>query len=267
MAPSIPDRWIPYKACGDIIEGTRIICFKVPLRRRVQAKFASKDIWDIKALLKKIPKLRAVIDLTNTARYYDAHELKSAGILHTKILMPGRIIPPEDKVTQFMNAVDKSLKVDKDSLVGVHCTHGLNRTGYMVCRYMRDRLGIPAKEAIKRFETARGYKIERENYIADLLGKPPPPPDVGRDTVVKPIFNRNIHTSYYFSPLNDYNDEAEHQRESSKRRFGNQSSYRNDRNYNTNRREEPSIKRLKNNRQSDSSSKMSTYQYDYTYDY
>lgn len=34
-------------------------------------------------------------------------------------------------------------------LIGVHCTHGLNRTGYMVCRYMRDRLGIPAKDAIK----------------------------------------------------------------------------------------------------------------------
>ncbi|XP_045769379.1 RNA/RNP complex-1-interacting phosphatase-like [Maniola jurtina] len=263
MAPSIPDRWIPYKACGDIIEGTRIICFKVPLRRIVQAKVAPKDIWDIKTLLKKIPKLRAVIDLTNTARYYDARELKSAGILHTKILMPGRIIPPEDKVTQFMNAVDKSLKVGEDSLVGVHCTHGLNRTGYMVCRYMRDRLGIPAKEAIKRFEAARGYKIERENYIADLLGKPPPPPDVGRDTVVKPIFKRNYHT--YSSPLNDYDDVLE-QRESSKRRFGNQSSYRSDNNYYNNRREEPSIKRFKGNRK-DSSSNMSTYQYDYTYDY
>lgn len=36
-----------------------------------------------------------------------------------------------------------------DSLVGVHCTHGLNRTGYMVCRYMRDRLGISPHDAIK----------------------------------------------------------------------------------------------------------------------
>lgn len=27
--------------------------------------------WDIKALLKAIPKLGAVIDLTNTARYYN----------------------------------------------------------------------------------------------------------------------------------------------------------------------------------------------------
>lgn len=37
-----------------------------------------------------------------------------------------------------------------DNLIGVHCTHGLNRTGYMVCRYMRDRLTMPAAVAIRR---------------------------------------------------------------------------------------------------------------------
>ncbi|KPI94165.1 Putative tyrosine-protein phosphatase 1 [Papilio xuthus] len=57
----------------------------------------------------------------------------------------------------------------------------------MVCRYMRDRLGVPAAEAIRRFELARGYHIERDNYIADLLGKTPPPPDEGCETIVKPI--------------------------------------------------------------------------------
>ncbi|CAH0720112.1 unnamed protein product, partial [Brenthis ino] len=191
MPPSIPDRWIPYKACGKVIEGTRIICFKVPLKRSVQKNISAKDIWDIDALLKAIPKLRAVIDLTNTSRYYDPKELQEQGILHKKILMPGREIPPNNKVTEFVSTVDEFLIKDKDSLVGVHCTHGLNRTGYMVCRYMRDRLGIPAKEAIRRFEIARGYQIERNNYIADLIGKAPPPPDLGKHTVLKPVRNEN----------------------------------------------------------------------------
>ncbi|XP_068633990.1 RNA/RNP complex-1-interacting phosphatase isoform X2 [Battus philenor] len=151
MVAAIPDRWLQYKACGRVIEGTRIICFKVPLKR----KFAA------------------------------------AGVYHKKIFMPGRIIPPENKVIEFMNAVDRFLEQNDKSLIGVHCTHGLNRTGYMVCRYMRDRLGVPAAEAIRRFELARGYQIERENYIADLLGKTPPPPDVGCDTIIKPIENNN----------------------------------------------------------------------------
>ncbi|XP_075975545.1 uncharacterized protein LOC142976176 isoform X2 [Anticarsia gemmatalis] len=103
--------------------------------------------------------------------------------------MPGRIIPPENKVTEFMDAVDEFLKKE-ESLIGIHCTHGLNRTGYMVCRYMRDRLGVPAKDAIKKFEKARGYQIERQNYIADLLGTEPPKPDLGCDTYIKPVSNR-----------------------------------------------------------------------------
>ncbi|KAL0880037.1 hypothetical protein ABMA27_002532 [Loxostege sticticalis] len=134
MAPSIPDRWIPYKACGKVIEGTRFICFKVPLKKTVQTH--NKEIKEI-----------------------------------------------------FMDAVDEFLGKDCDYLVGIHCTHGLNRTGYMVCRYMRDRLGVEGKDAIKRFEAARGYQIERENYIADILGKKPPPPHLGNSTQVKPVEN------------------------------------------------------------------------------
>ncbi|CAG4930427.1 unnamed protein product [Colias eurytheme] len=193
MAPKIPDRWIPYKAFGKVIEGTRIICFKVPLHRRWQSK--NNEIWDIKTLLEKIPKLGAVIDLTNTQRYYDPQELQSAGVLHKKILMEGRVIPPEHKVTEFMDAVDVFLEKDDDSLVGVHCTHGLNRTGYMVCRYLRDRLRWPAASAIDKFETARGYKIERKVYIADLLGtKQPKSPnsEINQPTIIKPI--RESHT-------------------------------------------------------------------------
>ncbi|XP_026748764.1 RNA/RNP complex-1-interacting phosphatase isoform X3 [Galleria mellonella] len=188
MPPVIPDRWIPYKPCGKVIDGTRIICFKVPLRTSVQqGNSAITHIWDIPALLREIPKLGAVIDLTNTARYYNPRDLQEAGVLHKKILMPGRVIPPENKVTEFMDTVDEFLGKDCDFLIGVHCTHGLNRTGYMVCRYLRDRLGMPGKDAIKKFERARGYQIERKNYVADILGKKPPPPDLGNSTPVKPI--------------------------------------------------------------------------------
>ncbi|NP_001036968.1 protein tyrosine phosphatase [Bombyx mori] len=172
--PKLPDRWIKYNACGRVIEGTRIICFKVPLSKSQQVqKSQVKKIWDIPALLEAIPKLGAVIDLTNTDKYYKPEDVKAAGILHKKIIMPGRILPPENKVKEFMDAVDDFLGKDSDILLGVHCTHGLNRTGYMVCRYMRDRLGMSGKEAIKKFERARGYAIERIVYTSDLLKQNP----------------------------------------------------------------------------------------------
>lgn len=36
-----------------------------------------------------------------------------------------------------------------DKLIGVHCTHGLNRTGYLICRYLIDVDEMDPEEAIE----------------------------------------------------------------------------------------------------------------------
>ena len=46
-----------------------------------------------------------------------------------------------------------------DSLIGVHCTHGLNRTGYMICRYLIQKLKWEPKKAID------GKLIQLWNYL------------------------------------------------------------------------------------------------------
>ncbi|CAK1585265.1 unnamed protein product [Parnassius mnemosyne] len=255
MVSAIPDRWLQYKACGKVIEGTRIICFKVPLKRVVQIKHKDvNELWDIKAVLKKIPKLGAVVDLTNTARYYDPKNFEMAGIRYKKILMPGRIIPPENKVKEFMNAVDTFLETSDDKLVGVHCTHGLNRTGYMVCRYMRDRLGVPAAAAIRRFELARGYQIERDNYVADLLGKRPPSPDIGRDTTIKPIVQK------------DKFKKRKASRFESQKAYGEETKFYYNGKFNKERSEEES-RRGKRRKSDRTSSDHSDRSFDYKFDY
>ena len=35
-----------------------------------------------------------------------------------------------------------------DGLIGVHCTHGVNRTGYLICRYLIERLQWNPDKAI-----------------------------------------------------------------------------------------------------------------------
>ena len=42
------------------------------------------------------------------------------------------------------------------SVVGVHCTHGRNRSGAAVVSWMVSRLGIGREEATRRVEAARG---------------------------------------------------------------------------------------------------------------
>lgn len=36
-----------------------------------------------------------------------------------------------------------------DKLIGVHCTHGVNRTGYLVCRYMIEQMQMSPITALE----------------------------------------------------------------------------------------------------------------------
>lgn len=45
--------------------------------------------------------------------------------------------------------------------IGVHCTHGFNRTGYVICVYLVRRCGIDVATAVARFAAARPPGIQK----------------------------------------------------------------------------------------------------------
>nr|QNN89305.1 protein tyrosine phosphatase 1 [Spilarctia obliqua nucleopolyhedrovirus] len=105
-----PDRWHDYTACGGVIEGTKILCFKTPLNAELFEYVTNdEDRWTVAKLLAN-GALGAVIDLTNTTRYYDGAEIMRAGVLHRKIRVPGRAIPDESAVKKFCDTVDEFRK-------------------------------------------------------------------------------------------------------------------------------------------------------------
>ncbi|KPJ06768.1 Putative tyrosine-protein phosphatase 1 [Papilio machaon] len=71
MAGRIPDRWLQYKACGKVIEGTRIICFKVPLKRecpgeqlvlnKMAQRFSKYDVSVVENILFKDESMKALV--------------------------------------------------------------------------------------------------------------------------------------------------------------------------------------------------------------
>ncbi|XP_058966440.2 RNA/RNP complex-1-interacting phosphatase-like [Pocillopora verrucosa] len=181
----IPDKWRDYKPCGVPIPGERIIAFKTPLSHQYDnesdqdngikphERFTPMDL--LNCLNRKHIKLGMVVDFTNTYRYYNYRELSDHGILHCKIKCVGKEIPDENVVKRFKTEVCSFLdkRSNSDAVVGVHCTHGLNRSGYVVCRYLIECRGYTPEEAIKAFNKARGHDMERENYLEDLHKKIP----------------------------------------------------------------------------------------------
>ena len=77
----------------------------------------------------------------------------------------------DDEVDQFFSVVRELSVLDPDGLIGVHCTHGVNRTGYMICRYMIEKNGLDPDEAIDRFDKSRGHRQERDIYLLHLRTK------------------------------------------------------------------------------------------------
>ncbi|XP_014482806.1 PREDICTED: protein enabled homolog [Dinoponera quadriceps] len=74
-----------------------------------------------------------------------------------------------DIIKQFFKVMDDFMSTcDKDELIGVHCTHGVNRTGYLICRYLIQQLDWEPQDSLKAFGEARGYPVERQVYLAAL---------------------------------------------------------------------------------------------------
>lgn len=166
----IPVGWLPYSPIGHQVPGTRFIAFKVPLRECFVDKLKPEDRFTISILLDRVPELGLIIDLTQTIKYYNKDEILDRGVDYVKISTPGQAVPLQQYVDRFFEVVDYYLDTHKedDSLIGVHCTHGVNRTGYMLCRYLIQRLGYSYEEAVNAVGTARGHMIERSPYLASL---------------------------------------------------------------------------------------------------
>lgn len=183
----IPEGWLPYAPIGNQVPGTRFIAFKVPLREAFVDKLQADDRFTIGVLLDKIPDLGLVIDLTHTTKYYNKREFLDRGVDYVKIQTPGQIVPPQHLVERFFEVVDYYLDSHKNdnSLIGVHCTHGVNRTGYMLCRYLIQRLGYSFNEAVEAVGKSRGHSIRRIAYIKNL--------GIHEESVdKKPLLNINI---------------------------------------------------------------------------
>ncbi|XP_017285182.2 RNA/RNP complex-1-interacting phosphatase isoform X1 [Kryptolebias marmoratus] len=169
----IPERWLDYCPIGQRIPGTRFIAFKVPLKPSLNCrvpKSHSFGMWDLlDSVESQNQELGLIIDLTFTTKYYTVLDVPQS-CSYIKIFIEGHKVPSNTAILSFKRAVRQFLKENKnnDNLIGVHCTHGLNRTGYLVCRYLIDVDGLQPSAALELFNSCRGHCIERQNYLDDL---------------------------------------------------------------------------------------------------
>ncbi|XP_071604277.1 uncharacterized protein [Heliangelus exortis] len=174
---TIPDGWRSLTPVGQPIPGTRFIAFKVPLKGAINQrltptqKFTPKDLM---AAMKALNvELGLIIDLTYTTRYYEVKDLPKS-VQYKKLYTVGLEVPDNATILQFKKWVRKFLweNAGNEKLIGVHCTNGINRTGYLICRYLIDVEGWDPEAAIQAFGDARGHQMDGLVYLTDLRTQP-----------------------------------------------------------------------------------------------
>ncbi|KAH1241981.1 mRNA-capping enzyme [Glycine max] len=110
-------------------------------------------------------------DIIPGKRYSFKQVIHQQRVLGRKIQCKGRDSVPDNlSVNHFVYEVMQFLLRQKHSRkhILVHCTHGHNRTGYMIIHYLMRSMSMSVTQAIKIFSDARPPGIYKPEYIDAL---------------------------------------------------------------------------------------------------
>lgn len=117
-----------------------------------------------------------VINLTRSKVYYNVRQFEELGITVTTIPCAGRgEAPSPQEVNAFWYAANSyCVEMENSKHILVHCTHGYNRTGYMICHMlMRSPLNfgryLTVREVLEQFAKARPPGIYKPLYLDELF--------------------------------------------------------------------------------------------------
>lgn len=171
----LPGRWLNCPRKSDGVIADRFVAFKTPLDEKFDDKMSIEKQWAPETLLQlynkdKRQKMTLWIDLTNTSRFYDRRIVERFNCEYVKMQCRGHGETPTPMQTRaFIELVDSHVHNHPTDLVGVHCTHGFNRTGFLVVSYMVDRLDYSVAAALMEFSKMRPPGIYKQDYIDELF--------------------------------------------------------------------------------------------------
>ncbi|XP_064846702.1 mRNA-capping enzyme [Oncorhynchus masou masou] len=137
---------------------------KVPEENRFHPSMLSQYLKSLKV------KMGLLVDLTNTTRFYDRNEIEKEGVKYVKLQCKGHgECPSAETTAMFIRLCENFMEKTPTELIGVHCTHGFNRTGFLICAYLVEKLDWSVEAAVAAFAQARAPGIYKGDYLKELF--------------------------------------------------------------------------------------------------
>ncbi|KAG7157861.1 mRNA-capping enzyme-like, partial [Homarus americanus] len=186
----IPPRWLMCPRKSHHLIGKRFLAFKTPLSSKFDDQVPPEHRFSPAMLFASMKsykvKIGLWIDLTNTSRFYDNQDIEKEGTRYLKLKCRGHgECPNQDQVNTFTDICDKFIRKNPLEIIAVHCTHGFNRSGFLIASYfiMKEDWGVDL--AVNEFAKAREPGIYKGDYIRTLYersgddpNEAPPPPEL-----------------------------------------------------------------------------------------
>ena len=77
--------------------------------------------------------------------------------------------PTPETTELFIRIVENFARQHPTELIGVHCTHGFNRTGFLICAYLVEKLDFSIDMAVGMFAQCRPPGIYKQDYLNELF--------------------------------------------------------------------------------------------------
>ncbi|KAL3313702.1 hypothetical protein Ciccas_007691 [Cichlidogyrus casuarinus] len=171
--PNLPPRWKKCPRMGDLIMNI-FIPFKTPLDEKFTHYLQNDELFDVDMIFRSAQpySLGMIIDLTKSRRFYNRKEIETKHVKYVKIECKGNEeCPTEDQVSLFTGLVNqfRDSHPEDSHKIGVHCTHGFNRTGFLIVAYLVNEFDYSVDAAVQMFADARPPGIYKQDYLDELF--------------------------------------------------------------------------------------------------
>ena len=110
------------------------------------------------------------IDLCNTSRWYDKRNVEQNECKYVKVNCKGHgEAPTQEQVNTFVGICRKFAQQNPLEIIAVHCTHGFNRTGFLISSYLIETEDWSPEAAVVEFAKQRPPGIYKAEYIEELF--------------------------------------------------------------------------------------------------
>uniref|UniRef100_A0A8C4RP42 RNA guanylyltransferase and 5'-phosphatase n=1 Tax=Erpetoichthys calabaricus TaxID=27687 RepID=A0A8C4RP42_ERPCA len=169
----VPPRWRHCPRRGQPVAG-KFLPMKTMLGPKYDDLVAEENRFHPSMLSNYLKSLKVkmglLVDLTNTTRFYDRTEIEKEGIKYVKLQCKGHGECPTTEHTQmFIRLCENFMEKNPTELIGVHCTHGFNRTGFLICAYLVEKMDWSVEAAVAAFAQARQPGIYKADYLKELF--------------------------------------------------------------------------------------------------